>query len=316
MMLKPASFFVGAVILACVVGVAGQGPQGPERRAPAPGQSVECSALTGRTFDNGTSIVESTLVTSGTLRISDTVTIPNLPPFCRVQGVSKPSADSDIRFEVWLPQPAAWNRKFLSTGEGGFAGQLNYQRNGQDGAMDEILRRGYATASTDTGHRSSDQWWADRPSGKSGRLSLPSEACDHGCRQSDRRGVLRPGAVAFVFQFLLERRAPGSHRGAALSGRLRRADYRRALEFSVAFERGFHLGRPGTRGSGRGNSRGEASRDYCRRGRRVRQERRPGRRRHRRSAKLQVRSAVADVPRRGWQQLPDAAAGGGASENL
>ena len=32
--------------------------------------------------------------------------------------------------------------------------------------------------------------------------------------------------------------------------------------------------------------------------------------------KLQVRSAVADVPRRGWQQLPDAAAGGGASEDL
>ena len=156
-MLKPASFFVGAVILACVVGVAAQGP---ERKAPAPGQSGECSALTGRTFDNGTSIVESSLVTSGTVRISDTVTIPNLPAFCRVQGVSKPSADSDIRFEVWLPQPAGWNRKFLSTGEGGFAGQLNYQRNGLDSAMDELLRRGYATASTDTGHRSSDQWWA------------------------------------------------------------------------------------------------------------------------------------------------------------
>jgi feruloyl esterase len=99
-------------------------------------------------------------VPSGTLRVSDAVTIPNLPPFCRVQGVSKPSADSNIRFEVWLPQPDAWNRKFLSTGEGGFAGQLNYQRNGMDGAMDELLRRGYATASTDTGHQSSDQWWA------------------------------------------------------------------------------------------------------------------------------------------------------------
>ena len=156
-MLKLASCFIGAVILACVMGVAAQAP---ERKAASPGQSGECSALTGRTFDNGTSIVESTLVASGTVRISDTVTIQNLPAFCRVQGVSKPSADSDIRFEVWLPQPAGWNRKFLSTGEGGFAGQLNYQRNGLDSAMDELLRRGYATASTDTGHRSSEQFWA------------------------------------------------------------------------------------------------------------------------------------------------------------
>ena len=106
MMLKLASFYVSAVILANVAGVAAQGL---ERNAPAPGQSGACSALTGRTFDSGTSIVESTLVTSGAVRISDAVTIPNLPPFCRVQGVSKPSADSDIRFEVWLPEPAGWS---------------------------------------------------------------------------------------------------------------------------------------------------------------------------------------------------------------
>ncbi len=146
---------------AAVVGVAAQDPR---PGAPASGQASACAALTGRTFDNGTTIASATLVTSGELRISDTTAARNLPPFCRVQGVSKPSADSDIRFEVWLPQPASWNRKFLSTGEGGFAGQLNYQRNGNDGAMDEILRRGYATASTDTGHRSTDQWWAiDHP---------------------------------------------------------------------------------------------------------------------------------------------------------
>jgi len=155
MMLKYASYFATAATLACVVGIAAQEPE----RKPASGPSMECSALKARTFDNTTSILDATLVTSGMLRISDTVTVPNLPAFCRVQGVSKPSADSDIRFEVWLPQPAAWNSKFLSTGEGGFAGQLNYQRNGLDGAMDELLRRGYATASTDTGHVSTDQWW-------------------------------------------------------------------------------------------------------------------------------------------------------------
>jgi Tannase and feruloyl esterase len=187
MMQKPASFFVSAVVLACAAGVAAQGT---ERRTPAPGQPAECSALTGRTFDNGTSVVGSTLVTSGTLRISDTVTIPNLPPFCRVQGVSKPSADSDIRFEVWLPQPAGWNRKFLSTGEGGFAGQLNYQRNGLDNAMDEILRRGYATASTDTGHLSSDQWWA---------IGHPEKAADYLYRAKHVTTVAAKAIVAAYY---------------------------------------------------------------------------------------------------------------------
>jgi Tannase and feruloyl esterase len=156
MMMKHASFVVSAALLA---GVAGLAAQQPARQPAAPAPAAECSALKGRTFDT-TTILDSTPVASGTLKISDTVTVANLPAFCRVQGVSKPSADSDIRFEVWLPQPTSWNRKFLSTGEGGFAGQLNYQRNGLDGAMDELLRRGYATASTDTGHVSADQWWA------------------------------------------------------------------------------------------------------------------------------------------------------------
>jgi feruloyl esterase len=88
------------------------------------------------------------------------MTLTNLPAFCRVQGVSKPSADSNIVFEVWLPEPANWNGKFLSSGEGGFAGTLNYTRNGLDGGLDELVRRGYATASTDTGHVASDTWWA------------------------------------------------------------------------------------------------------------------------------------------------------------
>ena len=148
-------------VAAWVAWLAAQGaPHSAATRAASAAQATECSALTGRSFDNGTSIVDATFVTSGIIPVSDTVAARNLPPFCRVQGVSKPSSDSDIRFEVWLPQPDAWNRKFLSTGEGGFAGQLHYQRNGNDGALDEILRRGYATASTDTGHRSADRWWA------------------------------------------------------------------------------------------------------------------------------------------------------------
>ena len=64
---------------------------------------------------------------------------------CRVSGSIHPTADSDIRFEVWMPV-AGWNGKFLSAGEGGYAGTINY------GGINGALLRGYAGGSTDTGH--------------------------------------------------------------------------------------------------------------------------------------------------------------------
>ena len=69
-----------------------------------------------------------------------------LPAFCRVMGSIKPSADSDIRFEVWLPADG-WNGKFMQTGNGGAAGSIVY------GSLAEPLARGYAVANTDTGHQ-------------------------------------------------------------------------------------------------------------------------------------------------------------------
>jgi hypothetical protein len=119
-------------------------------------EAAACAALTGFTLGDGSSVVAATAVPAGSLRISNHITLPNLPAFCRVQGISKPTADSNIHFEVWLPRSSAWNQRFLSTGEGGFAGAIQYGRAGSDGALDENLRRGFATASTDTGHEAAD----------------------------------------------------------------------------------------------------------------------------------------------------------------
>jgi len=69
----------------------------------------------------------------------------DVPAFCRMAGVLKPTADSQIKFEVWMPA-ASWNGKFQDLGNGGYAGQIAYRR------MIEPLKRGYATASTDDGH--------------------------------------------------------------------------------------------------------------------------------------------------------------------
>src|SRR5438309_7811589 len=65
---------------------------------------------------------------------------------CRVSITLRPSADSEIKSEVWLPPAAAWNGKFLMEGGGGFVGAVN------TGGMTNAVREGYATASTDTGH--------------------------------------------------------------------------------------------------------------------------------------------------------------------
>lgn len=81
--------------------------------------------------------------------------VAQLPAFCRVTGVIKPTPDSLIKFEAWLPA-SGWNRKYLGAGNGGFAGDINFE------GMGVNLKRGYATASTDTGHEASgiDATWA------------------------------------------------------------------------------------------------------------------------------------------------------------
>ncbi len=67
------------------------------------------------------------------------------PAHCRVEATLKPTGDSDIKIEVWLPD-SGWNGKYMAVGNGGWSGAINPR------AMTEALRRGYATSSTDTGH--------------------------------------------------------------------------------------------------------------------------------------------------------------------
>ena len=68
-----------------------------------------------------------------------------LPAFCRVAATLRPTPQSDIRMEVWLPA-SGWNGKLQVVGNGAWAGSVSYP------AMATALAAGYATASTDTGH--------------------------------------------------------------------------------------------------------------------------------------------------------------------
>jgi hypothetical protein len=115
-----------------------------------------------------TSITRAESVPAGTFTPPAGKAIPDLPAFCRVAGVIKPSADSNIQFEVWMPA-AGWNGKFQGVGNGGYAGAISYEQLGA------VVAHGYATASTDTGHQAggTDAAWA---------LKHPEKIADFGYR--------------------------------------------------------------------------------------------------------------------------------------
>jgi feruloyl esterase len=72
-------------------------------------------------------------------------TFKSLPAFCRIAATLKPTSDSDIKTEIWMPV-SGWNGKLLAVGNGGWAGSISYAD------MGAALLSGYAVASTDTGH--------------------------------------------------------------------------------------------------------------------------------------------------------------------
>jgi hypothetical protein len=69
----------------------------------------------------------------------------SLPTFCRVAATLKPTGDSEIKIEIWMPA-SGWNGKFIAVGNGLSAGTIAYT------AMSVPLARGYAVASANTGH--------------------------------------------------------------------------------------------------------------------------------------------------------------------
>ncbi len=70
--------------------------------------------------------------------VQEVAAAANTPAYCRVAATLKPSSDSDIKIEVWLPV-SDWNEKFVANGNGGWSAAA--------------VRRGYASAMTDTGHQ-------------------------------------------------------------------------------------------------------------------------------------------------------------------
>ena len=108
-------------------------------------QAQGCELLATQ-YSPTTAITVAKTVAAGDLAFgANTKSIPNLPSFCRVIATLKPTSDSIIEIEVWLPV-SGWNGKYLAVGSGGWGGSIAYD------AMADALRRGYATSATDDGH--------------------------------------------------------------------------------------------------------------------------------------------------------------------
>ena len=216
-----------------------------------------------------------------------------VPRHCRVDGqVAVPG--NTVNFRLGLPE--TWNGKFYFQGVGGTGGTI--------GSLNTGLARGYASASTDTGHESSDTTWGSEPR-EGDRLRSPRHARHDGRGQGAERGVLRQAARPGLLQRLLERRTPGADGSAALSDRLHRD----------------HRGRPGNRHADAGRTRARLPAHAEVRGelpdrrqgrtpveghaRGVRQDGRSRGRAHHRPAAVHVQARDAEVRRRRCAQLSD-----------
>ena len=106
--------------------------------APA-ADAATCESLSSLALPN-TTVTIAQAVPAGSFTTPFNATLINLPAFCRVAATLKPSGDSDIKIEVWLPAVAesrgAWNAKLLAVGNGGWAGSIPYA------ALAAALRRG------------------------------------------------------------------------------------------------------------------------------------------------------------------------------
>ncbi len=148
----------------------------------SPSLAASCESLATLTLPD-TTIASAGMVTADQwARLALGAFPSGLPAFCRVTATLTPSSDSAIQIEVWLPA-SGWNGKYQAVGNGGWSGSIN--RNG----MTLALRRGYATSSTDTGHRGGSASFA---------LGHPEKLIDYAWR-SEHEMTLRAKAIIAAF---------------------------------------------------------------------------------------------------------------------
>src|SRR6185503_17402110 len=93
-----------------------------------PAAAAMCDSLASVAIPH-TAVTTAALSPAGSFTPPAGQPLSSMPEFCRVSGTIKPSSDSDIQFEVWMPA-SGWNGKFQGIGNGGFAGSIGYGQMG------------------------------------------------------------------------------------------------------------------------------------------------------------------------------------------
>jgi feruloyl esterase len=139
--------------------------------AMAPAFGSSCDAL-------GSLKLPATTITEARVVAED----PPVPEYCKVAATLRPSADSDIKIEVWMPVNG-WNGKYQAVGNGGWSGAIvTYP-------LREAVRDGYAGSSTDTGHSGGSASFA---------LGHPQKLIDYAYR-SEHEMTVAAKAILFAF---------------------------------------------------------------------------------------------------------------------
>jgi feruloyl esterase len=89
-------------------------------------RAQSCEGLAKLSFPTVSITLAKTVETGDFVPADGTRKISALPAFCRVAVELKPTSDSDIRTEIWLPV-VGWNGKFLAVGSGGWGGSIAYE---------------------------------------------------------------------------------------------------------------------------------------------------------------------------------------------
>ncbi len=151
----------------------------------APVVPGSCESLASLTLPNVT-ITKAEAVAAGGFTISagrGGGGVSDLPAFCRVAATLKPSGDSNIMMELWLPT-SGWNGKFEANGNGGWNGSINPP------ALAAGLRRGYAAAMSDLGHEGSSASFA---------FGHPEKLVDFGYRAAHEMTVASKAIIAAFY---------------------------------------------------------------------------------------------------------------------
>lgn len=96
------------------------------------------------TIDHGTIVLAEHYVTQ-TETTPSGETFDNLPPRTIIKLVLNPAKGSNINVEIWLPDEANWNGRFVGQGNGGAAGSIRMS------GLVGWLSGGWAVATTDMG---------------------------------------------------------------------------------------------------------------------------------------------------------------------